>query len=119
MYLGWFELGLDVRNIEKSLKFYEALGFQLVEGSIEERTVTLQKDDCRLALYQGYIKGNQLIFRGGDVRNIAHEATQKGLSFETEPFVGDDGGTGAMLRDPDGNGVYLVNHPGEVRRGPR
>src|SRR5512140_999199 len=51
--LGWFEVSLDVKDIKRSLAFYQALGFQIVDGSIEKRNVTLQKADCRIALYQG------------------------------------------------------------------
>ena len=118
MALGWFEVSLDVQDIERSLAFYEKLGFQLVDGSVAFRNVTLQKADCRISLYQGYLDPpqTQLIFWQGDIHAIARDLTGKGLSFERGPAKGDDGGTAAMLKDPDGHPI--INMPHVVRKGP-
>jgi len=117
--LGRFELCLDVADIRRSLDFYEKLGFRQVAGDVEERNVVLQKGDCRLALYQGYIKGNLLNFRGGDVFAIAAALKQQGLAFKKEAFTAEDGSAGALLEDPDGNEIYFVSHPGETPAAPQ
>lgn len=115
MELGWFEVSLPVADVEKSAAFYGKLGFAEVDRM--ERVVTLQKDDCRLALYQGYLDPDrpQLVFWQGDVEGIAGELEAKGLSLARLPAKGDGGGTGAMLIDPDGHPIYFVNMPGVTR----
>jgi catechol 2,3-dioxygenase-like lactoylglutathione lyase family enzyme len=118
MDLGWFEVSLNVQDIRRSLEFYQTLGFQPVSGSVEERFITVQNGDCRIGLFQGHLNPpeTQLIFWQGDVGAIAHALTAKGLSFEKGPTTGDDGGTGALLKDPDGHPIYFVNMPGVVRK---
>ena len=118
--LGWFEVSLNVQDIGRSLAFYQTLGFQLVDGSVELRNVTLQKGDCRIGLYQGYLDPpeTQLIFWQGDVDAIARDLVGRGLRFERGPTKGDDGGAGALLKDPDGHPIYFINMPGVLRKGP-
>ena len=54
MDLGWFEVGLNVTDIKRSLKFYQTLGFELGnDAEIENKVAALHKDDCSLTLYQG------------------------------------------------------------------
>ena len=114
MELGWFEVSLDVKDIGRTRSFYEALGFEVMDTGFEGRVVTLQKGDCRVCLYQGFLDPpeTQLIFWQGDVAAIANDLKSKGLKFEKEPTTGDDGGIGALLRDPDGRPIYFVNLPG-------
>ena len=52
---GWFEVSLNVQDIGRSLEFYRTLGFEQVDGSLALRNVTLQKGDCRIALFQGHL----------------------------------------------------------------
>jgi catechol 2,3-dioxygenase-like lactoylglutathione lyase family enzyme len=112
--LGWFEVSLNVRDIVRSLAFYEMLGFRAVGGSVEMRAITLQKADCRVGLYQGHLDPpeTQLIFWQGDVAEIAQSLESKGLKFERAAAKDHDGGIGALLRDPDGHPPYFVNLPG-------
>jgi catechol 2,3-dioxygenase-like lactoylglutathione lyase family enzyme len=117
MELGWSELGLNVGDVRKSLAFYQKLGFRVVDGSVETRTVTLQNGDCRIALYEGYGEGNFVNFRGGDVFAIARDLKSKGIALEREPETGADGSTGGpLIRDPDGNVLYFCHYPDEVHR---
>ncbi|THD79346.1 MAG: hypothetical protein E7812_09745 [Phenylobacterium sp.] len=124
MALGWFELSLDVKDIGRSVDFYGKLGFEPVGGRIEERYVTLQNRDCRIGLYQGYLDPTetQLIFWQGDVRATAETLAGQGAAFEPRfrdgPLTTDEGHVAAMLRDPDGQLIYLVNIPGVTREGP-
>jgi predicted enzyme related to lactoylglutathione lyase len=117
MELGWFEISLDVKDIETSVAFYEKVGFKRVGNDPDPRTATLQKGDCRIGLFQGYLDPArpQLIFWQGDVNAIATELTAKGLIFDRGPST-DEKGTGAMLIDPDGNPLYFVNITGVVRK---
>jgi hypothetical protein len=119
MDLGDFEMGFKVRDIHQSLAFYAKVGFEVVDGCVEDRTVTLQNGACRIALYQGYdVDPVFLNFREGDVHGIAHELTGRGLKFDKPAFTGEDGGSGALLKDPDGNVLYFCSHPGAARLNP-
>ena len=123
MNLGYFETSLDVKDIGRSQAFYESLGFELIDGAVEIRTLTLQKGDCRLGLYQGHLDParTQLIFWQGDVAAIAGEVGAAGIGFFREPRS-DEGGTAFMLLDPDGHPVFVIcmkinfyNQPGYER----
>jgi catechol 2,3-dioxygenase-like lactoylglutathione lyase family enzyme len=124
MALGWFELSLDVKDIKRSVTFYELLGFEHVGGDVGERQVTLQNCDCRICLYEGYLNPaeTQLIFWQGDVAATAKRLAQRGAAFEPNftngPVSSDEGHVAAMLRDPDGQLICLVNLPGVTRREP-
>ncbi len=115
--LGWFEVSLNVRDIDASLAFYEKLGFTIVDGTPANRFLTLQRQDCRIALYQGFLDPpeTQLIFWQGDINAIGSALENQGLVFERRPSVASDGGTAAMLLDPDGHPIYFVNMPGVTR----
>jgi catechol 2,3-dioxygenase-like lactoylglutathione lyase family enzyme len=119
MEFGWFEVSLDVKDIDRTRDFYETLGFDVVGQAAEGRVVTLQKADCRICLYQGVLDPpeTQLIFWQGDVEAIAKDLTSKGVCFEKQPSTGDGDGIGALLRDPDGRPIYFVNVPGVTRQG--
>src|SRR5579871_2481560 len=118
MSLGWFELSLPVSDIRRSYAFYETLGFRPVRGKLEDRHITLQNRDARIGLYQGYLTPDepQLIFWQGDVRAIAAAMTAQGAvpleRFKDGPKESDEGHVASMLRDPEGQAIYLVNIPG-------
>ncbi len=116
MDFGWFELSLGVRDIERSVEFYEKLGFQLL-GRDEKRNATLQKDDCRITLYQGLVApaDHQLTFWQGDTQAISSELQKAGLSVERTQH-GTEGGTAVLLRDPDGHAIVFISVPGVTRR---
>lgn len=122
MTIGWFELSLDVKDIARSVAFYEMLGFVRTDGDLEDRHVTLQNRDCSICLYQDHLDPAepQLIFWQGDVRATAQGLADRGAAFEARYKDGalsnDQGHVSAMLRDPDGQLIYLVNIPGVSRR---
>lgn len=111
--LGRFEVALDVADIARSLAFYQAAGFEVVDGGVAARHATVQKGDCRIGLYQGFLDPptTQLIFVQGDVEAIHRRLSGQGLAFDKPPARGDGDGIGAMLKDPDGHPLYFVNLP--------
>src|SRR5271165_4070361 len=113
MDLGRFETSLDVKDIEKSVAFYKALGFRQVDGGVDIKVVGLRKGDCRLSLYQGHLDPPrmQLIFWQGDVMAIARAAMAEGLVFEEGHPRSSKDGQSAMLIDPDGHPLYFINLP--------
>ncbi len=123
MDLGYFETSLDVSDLARSLAFYQALGFELINGNVDVRTVTLQKGDCRLGLYQGHLDParTQLIFWQGDNGVIAEEIKARRIDFFRPP-ASDEGGSAFMLLDPDEHPVFVItlrisfyNQPGHER----
>jgi lactoylglutathione lyase len=118
MALGWFELSLPVADIGRSYAFYEKLGYRPIRGSLEERHITLQNRDSRIALYQGFLRPNeaQLIFWQGDVRAEASAMAAQGATlldgFKDGALANDEGHVACMLRDPDGQPIYLIDIPG-------
>ncbi len=119
MTLGWFALSLPVSDICRSCAFYETLGFRPVGGRLEDRHVTLQNRDARIALLQGYLQPPdepQLIFWQGDVRATAAAMTARGAMsegrFKDGPIESEEHHVACFLRDPEGQAIYLINIPG-------
>ena len=112
--LGCLHVCLDVKDVARSVAFYETLGFERTGGEMSEGWAILCHEGATLGLYQGHIGGNLLNFRGGDVFALHRELTRRGLAFETDAHVEGDGSDGAVLRDPDGNEIYLNTAPGET-----
>ena len=118
---GWFELSLVVSDVKVSRDFYEKLGFRLAQAGAAWPGVTLQNNDCRIALFQDALgpSPTQLVFRQGDIAAVARRLARNEFSFETGPAQGRHGGAVARLRDPDGHALTFINTPGLVRREPR
>ena len=118
MELGWLDVCLRINDLEKSLKFYQGLGFRIVEGVIEEGWAVVVSGESRLGLYDARYMGQEKItlnFRGGDVVGVAEELERAGYSFEKPVVSGSEGGASATLRDPDGNLIFLDAAPNETK----
>jgi lactoylglutathione lyase len=113
---GWYMASLPVKDVDRSVAFYEALGFVVVGREADDRHVTLQNADCRIGLFQGHLQPPQLqlIFWQGEVMEIAEAVRRAGLDFYAAPR-GDPEHGSFMLRDPDGHPLYFVRMPGVVR----
>ena len=120
MDLGWLEVSFDVKDVARTASFYEKLGFQVVSTADKGMSATLQGGNCRLALYQGILRPaeSQLIFWQGDVEGYAKALAGAGVEFVTELRSNDKGGASAMLRDPDGQLIYLIREDGVTRDEP-
>lgn len=113
MFLGNFELCLNVADVRRALEFYETLGFKRVGGNIADGWAIIENNNCRVGLYQGHIDSNLLNFRGGDVFAIGAELKKRGLEFTQDAYREADGSAGAILKDPDGNVIYFNTFPEE------
>jgi len=111
--LGNFELSLNVTDLRRSLDFYNKLGFDAIDGTVEENYLILTNGKIRIGLYQGHIPTNFLTFRGGDVKACERVLKSQGLLFDQEALLEEDGSTGAIISDPDGNTIYFNAYPGE------
>ncbi|MDQ3023800.1 MAG: VOC family protein [bacterium] len=113
MFLGNFELCLNVKELRRSLEFYETLGFKRTGGTVADGWAIIETGNCRIGLYEGHIESNLINFRGGDVFALAAELKKRGLAFSQDAYREPDGSAGAILPDPDGNVVYFNTFPEE------
>ncbi|RDV29036.1 VOC family protein [Alteromonas aestuariivivens] len=108
MELGQFSVSLAVKDIRESLTFYQALGFQALQGcgSVEEKWLILQNGSTVIGLFEGMFEHNILTFNPADVRAIEQQIKARGI----RPDVAVEGDTGpghCILTDPDGNRIMF------------
>ena len=108
--LGFFQLVLKVANLQASIDFYTKLGFTSVRerGS---RSAVLTNGNCNLKLDENLTADSLLSFISGDIIRAVERLKAAGLEFEQPPHTEADGGTTAVLRDPDGNIISLSRSP--------
>jgi catechol 2,3-dioxygenase-like lactoylglutathione lyase family enzyme len=104
--LGPGYIALNVADIEASLRFYAALGFEVFDGNADERWLMLRNGDNKLGLFQGMFETNILTFHPADARGIQARLQAMGLPI-AQPAEPGDGPATVMLTDPDGNPVML------------
>jgi hypothetical protein len=112
--LGWFELCLDVHNVQISVDFYSKLGFEVIHNDFKDNWALLKYRNLRLALYQGHLSENILNFRGGDVNLIANTLKDRGLELTSDAITEADGSIGATILDPDENLIYFNTSDSEI-----
>ena len=110
MELGQFSASLAVKDMDRSLAFYEALGFKIVAGNRAENWLILQRPEATIGLFQGMFDKNIMTFNPSDVRSIQKELKAKGLEFDLEVDEFGQGPGHAVLYDPDGNQILLDQH---------
>ena len=89
-----------------------------MDGDVARRFVTIQNGDCRISLYQGYLDPaeTQLIFWQGDVERIVDALAEQSIPLERDLERDPTGAASALLRDPDGHPIYLVNMATETAK---
>lgn len=103
---------LNVRDIQRSIEFYQKLDFTVVEDHRADGWAVLQHNNMALCLYEG-IEENLINFRGCDIAAVCEEARARGLEFEKPARLHPDGSWNATLRDPDGNSIFFNTFPDE------
>ena len=122
MKLGAFSVSLNVKDIKKSLAFYQALGFEEIGGNIEHGYLILKNDSSTIGLFQGMFDKNVLTYNPGwaqdcstlpeyqDVREIQSKLREQGLEL-LDTVDEDSSGPGSiMIVDPDGNPILIDQH---------
>jgi len=116
MDLGDFSLSIVVADIDASQAFYEALGFEVIDGQFNHQEtfdlpdgqdwLILEHGDTRIGLFQGMFEQNILTFHPEDVRSIQArlDAAEVPLEVRAE---GEEGPASILLRDPDGNPILI------------
>ena len=109
MDLGNFSLSLTVKDLDASLGFYRAFGFEPIAGDPSQRWVILKNGDAKIGLFQGMFDENLITFNPPDARALqaVMQAAGHELVRETDPG---DGPTHFVVRDPDGNAILVDQH---------
>ena len=122
MKLGAFSISLSVKDIHKSKKFYEALGFSEFAGDLEKNYLIMKNGNAIIGLFQGMFEGNILTFNPGwdenanklvsfdDVRTIQKHLKTNGIKLESEADENTTGPASFVVFDPDGNTVLFDQH---------
>ena len=106
---GAFQVSLPVKDLGKTVAFYQLLGFRDADRKPEERVLGMSNGADRICLYQGYLEPAelQLIFWQGDIDAVADTVRREGLGFFRKPGR-DASGAGFMLKDPDGRPLHFI-----------
>ena len=122
MELGAFSISLKVKDIKKSVEFYEKLGFTYKGGNIDQNWIVLKNGSTVIGLFQGYLEENTLTFNPGwdqsasevnpftDVREIQKKLKEKGMKVDREADEKTTGPEYIILKDPDGNPILIDQH---------
>ena len=122
MELGAFSISLKVKDIKKSVEFYEKLGFTYKGGNIDQNWIVLKNGNTVVGLFQGFIEENTLTFNPGwdqsasevnpftDVREIQKKLKEKGVKVDREANETTKGPEYIVLTDPDGNSILIDQH---------
>jgi catechol 2,3-dioxygenase-like lactoylglutathione lyase family enzyme len=107
---GRCDVALPVKDIARTVAFYELLGFTREVAPEDERVAPMVNGESRITLYQGYLDPDelQLNFWQGDIEGMADLVRREGLGFFREPAAGDEGSV-FMLKDPDGRPLFFIN----------
>jgi catechol 2,3-dioxygenase-like lactoylglutathione lyase family enzyme len=107
---GRCNVALPVKDVARTVAFYELLGFTREAAPEDERVAPMVNGETRITLYQGYLDPDevQLNFWQGDIEAMAELVREKELGFFREP-AGDDEGRAFMLKDPDGRPLFFIN----------
>lgn len=122
MKLGAFSVSLNVKDIRASKQFYENLGFTAFAGDLEKRYFIMKNGNSLIGIFQGMFEGTILTFNPGwdesaknledfdDVREIQKHLKSKHIQLTTEVDESTSGPASFMLKDPDGNVIYIDQH---------
>lgn len=117
MDLGAFSISLNVTDLERSIAFYEELGFRSAGGG--DDWMMLVNGTTLLGLFQGIIPANVLTFNPGhtndmteaetftDVRDVQASLLAEGVELTETTDPAGTGPAHIALVDPDGNTILI------------
>ncbi|MDY6874067.1 MAG: VOC family protein [Chloroflexota bacterium] len=112
MELGNFSVSLPVKDIEKSMVFYKALGFSVIDGGHQNKQYPdtedakwriLESKSVVIGLFQGQFDERILTFNPPNVRAIQRRLDEAGIELIDRAEGEGDAPAYITLRDPDGN----------------
>jgi len=99
-------ISLSVQDLDRSVEFYNALGFQVVDGghvsarfpdSDQAAWRVMALDEFKIGLFRGMFDKNMLSLHGVDVVEVRSILQSRGFDVPE----------GATLIDPDGNTILF------------
>ncbi len=128
MQLGNFCVCLSVKDLTASRAFYEKLGFTQISGDASQGWLVLKNGAARVGIFQGILEKNTLSFNPGwnadaqpladfqDVRELQAVLQERGVALDVTADPASDGPAYFILKDPDGNPIYVDQHVPRPRR---
>jgi predicted enzyme related to lactoylglutathione lyase len=122
MPLGAFSVSLAVKDLKKSMAFYEKLGFTSFGGMAMHNWAILKNGPHVIGLFQGMFPKNILTFNPGwdqdakpvdpftDVRELQKRLKAAGVKLTTEADAKTKGPASFTTEDPDGNPILVDQH---------
>ncbi len=122
MKLGAFSISLAVKDLSKSRKFYENIGFIKFAGSTEMNYLIMKNGNSLIGLFQGMFDKNILTFNPGwdenafkletfdDIRVIQKKLKERNIELTSETDENASGPASITLIDPDGNQILIDQH---------
>lgn len=122
MKLGAFSISLSVKDLSTSQKFYEALGFSVFGGAIDQNYLIMKNEQTLIGLFQGMFENNIITFNPGwdqeaqnleefdDVREVQRHLKDKNIKPVEEIDEAGSGPASLMIVDPDGNTILIDQH---------
>ncbi len=119
MDIGAFTTSLTVKDIAKSLDFYQKLGFTIRGGDINQKWLVLKNKNAVIGLFEGMFEKNILTFVPGwdqdgneveeftDIRELQKELESKGIMLKEKADLTTQGPAFFTLEDPDGNQIMF------------
>lgn len=123
--LGAFSISLTVKDLAKSMAFYEKIGFEITGGEPEKNWVILRSGACIVGLFQGMFDRNILTFNPGlsntaprledrledftDIRDIQRHLRDQGITLVNSVDESENplGPASLSFYDPDGNPILI------------
>lgn len=122
MQLGAFSISLNVKDLDKSIVFYETLGFTKMGGDADHGYVIMKNGDTLIGLFMGMFDKNMLTFNPGwdsnaenvdpftDVRDIQKHLEAAGIDIVNPAAPDSEGPASFIIHDPDGNPILIDQH---------
>ncbi len=73
--LGAFSISLAVKDLSRSLAFYEVLGFRPIAGAAAAKWLILRNGTTTIGLFQDHLPSNTLTFNPGGTARTSHWPT--------------------------------------------
>lgn len=121
MNLDLNQVTVSVRNIEKSIEFYQALGLKLIVKALPRYArFECMGGNSTFSLHESDESGTNniwLYFETETLDDDINKLQEKGIVFESLPVDQPWLWREARLKDPDGN-LLILYHAGHNRKSP-
>lgn len=109
--LGQFSMSLSVDDLKKSKEFYENLGFEVIDGKLEQNWLIMKNNDIKIGLFKGMFPTNTITFNPTDARSFYQLLKSKGVTILFEQGMDKDKGACSFsFIDPNGNPILIDQH---------